>query len=133
MKDHINANVKHREPFRPYGVAILEEEAGKWFELEAPSPFMLLVARARPEVKKRIPSALHVDGTSRLQTVTQRQNPALYSLIREFHRATGVPMIINTSFNDKNEPLVCTPDDAFSCFEKTRIDCLAMGSFLIEK
>lgn len=133
MKDHLNANVKHREEFRPYGVAVLEEEAGAWFDVGAPSPFMLLVARARPDVRERIPSALHIDGTSRLQTVTQGQNPLLYDLVREFYGITGVPMIINTSFNDKNEPLVCTPEDAYACFAKTRIDCLVMGSFLVEE
>ena len=133
MKDHLNANVKHRELFRPYGVAILEDEAGAWFELGVPSPFMLLVAKARPEVRERIPAALHVDGTSRLQTVTEQRNPDLYGLIREFGRITGVPMLINTSFNDKNEPLVCTPEDAYDCFMKTRIDCLAMGPFMVEK
>jgi carbamoyltransferase len=133
MKDHLNAGIKHREPFRPFGVIILEEEAGDWFDLNAPSPFMLLVANAKEEKKTLIPSALHVDGTSRLQTVNRSQNPLLWQLLKEFYHLTGVPMIINTSFNDNQEPLVGTPEDAYACFTRTGIDSLIIGPYMVRK
>ena len=130
MKDILNARVKHRESFRPFGVSILEEEAGEFFDLDAPSPFMLLVAQVRPEVQDRIPSALHVDGSSRLQTLTREENGRFYDVVREFREITGVPMIINTSFNDRGEPIVCTPEDAHACFARTGMDALVMGDCL---
>lgn len=133
MKDILNARVKHREPFRPYGASVLMEEVGDWFERDTPSPFMLFAVRVRPDKRDRIPSALHVDGTCRHQTVTAESDPLYHGLLQEFARRTGVPMIINTSFNDNNEPIVCTPEDAVACFLKNDLDALVMGPFLVEK
>jgi carbamoyltransferase len=130
MKDILNARVKHREDFRPYGVGILRDEVSRYFEFDAESPYMLLVARSRPEVRDRIPSALHIDGTSRLQTLTREENGLYHDVVEEFGRITGVPMVINTSFNDYGEPIVCSPHDACSCFLNTDIDALAIGPFL---
>lgn len=133
MKDILNDRVKHREPFRPYGASILAEQAGAWFERAVPSPFMLFATKVRPERRALIPSALHVDGTCRHQTVTREENGRYADLIREFDRQTGVPMVINTSFNDNGEPIVCTPEDACGCFARNRIDVLVLGPFLVEK
>lgn len=133
MKDILNERVKHREPFRPYGVSVLAEEADRFFHVNRPSPFMLQVARVRDEVRDRIPAALHVNGTSRLQTVTEEHNGIYHRLIRAFAAETGVPMVINTSFNDSNEPIVCTPEDAYSCFAATGMDALVIGNLLVEK
>jgi len=133
MKDVLNARVKHREPFRPYGVSILLDRTPEFFEFDAPSPFMLMVARARPGTGEKVPAALHVDGTSRLQTVTAEENGLYYDVVFEFDRLTGVPMIINTSFNDHGEPIVCTPEDAVDCFLATEIDALVLGRYLAVK
>ncbi len=133
MKDTLNEQVKHRESFRPFGVSILLERTAEFFDFSTASPFMLLVATARSEVKDQIPSALHVDGTSRLQTLTREDNGLYYDVVREFDRRTGVPMIINTSFNDHGEPIVCSPADACSCYLNTGLDALVMGNFLAEK
>ena len=131
MKDRLNARIKHREPFRPYGVSILREAVHRFFHFNGDSPFMLLAARARGEVKARIPSALHVDGSSRLQTVTAEQNGLYYEVIRQFGELTGVPMVINTSFNRRGEPIVCSPEDAYACFQRMGPDYLAMGGVLV--
>lgn len=133
MKNILNEKVKHREWFRPYGVAILKEELNDFFESNVESPFMLLVGRAKETKKSQIPSAIHVNETSRIQTVTKQENELLYELIKEFKKITNIPMVINTSFNDNNEPIVCTPDDAYTCFIKTKMDCLVLGNFFIEK
>ncbi|MDC0671972.1 carbamoyltransferase family protein [Nannocystis radixulma] len=134
MKDILNARVKHRESFRPFAPSVLVEEAGQWFDIAKPSPtadFMLLAYPARPEVRDRIPAVVHVDGTSRIQTVRSETNPRYHRLISAFFRLTGVPMVLNTSFND-NEPIVCSPSDAIRTFRETRIDALAIGDFLVE-
>jgi len=133
MKDILNKKVKHREWFRPYGVAILKEELTKFFDLNSESPFMLLVGKVKNSKKDLIPSAIHVNGTSRIQTIHKEENGIFYKLINEFNEITNIPMIINTSFNDKDEPIVCTPNDAYSCFMKTKMDCLVLGNFFIEK
>jgi carbamoyltransferase len=133
MKDILNAKVKHREAFRPYGASVLREELGKWFQPDMHSPFMLFALQAVPEQRDRIPTAVHVDGTCRLQTVTEEEHGRYWRLVREFFRQTGVPMIINTSFNDNNEPIVCTPEDAIACFLKTEMDALVLGDFLLER
>ena len=133
MKDQLNARVKHREAFRPYGASVLRERLGQWFEPDIDSPFMLFALRARPGVGERVPAALHVDGTCRLQTVTERDQGRYYRLIREFERQTGVPLVINTSFNDNNEPIVATPDDALACYQKNEIDTLVLGDFIIDR
>lgn len=133
MKEILNARVKHREPFRPYGVSILREAVGDWFYFDRASPFMLQVAQVREDQRDRIPAAVHVNGTTRLQTVTEQDNPLYYRLIKRFAEATGVPMLINTSFNDNNEPIVCTPEDAWDCYQRTGMDALAMGPYWVER
>jgi carbamoyltransferase len=132
MKEVLNDRVKHREWFRPYGVSVMAEHYADYFVLSRESPFMLLVGAIRPGREKEIPAAVHVDGTCRLQTVTDAHNGVYYRLIREFHRQTGVPMVINTSFNVQ-EPIVCTPEEAIACYSRTQMDCLVLGSLLAEK
>ena len=133
MKDTINAQVKHREPFRPFAPSVLAEEAPAWFEPVAPSPFMLLCLPIRPECRSRIPAVTHVDGTGRLQTVTEVANPPFRRLIEAFHRRTGVPMVLNTSFNDQGEPIVCSPGEAIRTFFSTGLDALVIGPYVLEK
>lgn len=132
MKDILNARIKRREPFRPFAPSILEEYVGEYFEQTHPSPAMLMVYQIRPEKRSIIPAVTHVDGSGRLQTVSQHVNERYYKLISEFHALTGVPVVLNTSFNE-NEPIVCTPEDAIHCFLKTRMDVLAMGNYLIRR
>jgi len=133
MKARLNSEIKHRESYRPYAPSVLEEKASEYFEMDRPSPFMTFVAKARDEVRKQIPAVLHVDGTARLQTVNRNADPAFYELIAAFERITGVPMILNTSFNDAGEPIVETPADAIELFLRTGLDFLAIEDFLIEK
>jgi len=133
MKDILNKKVKHREWFRPYGISILLEELNGYFDLGKPSPFMLLVGNVKEPKKKLIPSAIHTNGTSRIQTITKEENGIFYDLVKEFQNITGIPMIINTSFNDKNEPIVCTPEDAYNCFLNTQIDYLVLKNFVIDE
>ncbi len=130
MRDHINRKVKHREIFRPFAPAIMEEMSKKYFDISY-SPFMLQVAKSK--LSKKIPSAIHVDNTARVQTVNKEQNFKFYNLIKEFYRQTGVPVILNTSFNDAGEPLVETPVDAILCFLKTKLDYLVIDDLIIEK
>ena len=134
VREKLNAAVKHREPFRPFGPSVLYEEAATWFELpDSPAAeYMLLAVRVRPGYRDRIPAVVHVDGTSRLQVVTKRQNPRYHAVIAAFHARTGVPAVLNTSFND-DEPIVCTPSDALATFRSTAIDCLAIEGFLVER
>ncbi len=133
MRDILNARVKFREDFRPFAPAVLEECAQDYFELAAPSPFMLATPRVRPEQRSRIPSVTHVDGTARVQTVSRKRNPLFHRLIARLGELSGVPIVINTSFNVRGEPIVCSPDDAIRCFLGTDIDFLAIGSFLVSK
>lgn len=133
MKDIINAKVKFREPFRPFAPSVLEEKADEYFEGPSHSPFMLLVAPVKESKKNIIPAVTHVDGTARVQTVNTTQNPLYYRLISEFEKLTGVPVILNTSFNVKGEPIVFSPDDAIKCFLKTDIDYLVMANYIIQK
>jgi carbamoyltransferase len=132
MKDILNQRIKHREPFRPFAPSILEEATGQFFERSHPSPFMNLAYAVRPEMRARIPAPTHVDGTARLQTVSRQTNPRYWVLIKEFEKLTGVPVLLNTSFNE-SEPIVLTPQEAIDCFLRTRMDVLALGNFLIEK
>lgn len=132
MKAKLNQRVKKREPFRPYAPAVLEEHAAEYFDLIS-SPFMLLTAKVKREKEHEIPAVVHVDGTARLQTVSQRMNPKFYDLIYAFYRRTGVPILLNTSFNGPGEPIVETPEDALTCFLKTEMDLLVIGDFVIEK
>jgi carbamoyltransferase len=138
MKDIVNAKIKFREPYRPFAPSVLAEEAGKFFDLENPpaqypARFMLYVVPVRPEHHATLPAITHVDGTGRLQTVFKEESPRYYKLIQRFGQATGVPVVLNTSFNLKGEPIVNTPANAFSTFSKSEMDCLVMENFLVEK
>jgi carbamoyltransferase len=133
MKDKLNSRVKRRQAFRPFAPVVLAERVDEIFEGEEESPFMLLVNRVRPEWKDRIPAIVHVDGTARIQTVREDQNARLYRLLKEFEAITGVPVLVNTSFNVKGEPIVETPDDAIACFLNTGMDYLALHDMLIGK
>lgn len=133
MKEVLNRKVKHREPFRPFAPAVLVERAGEYFEPNFPSPFMLLVNRTRPEKRDLLPAVTHVDGTARIQTVSREQNPLFYDLIARFGEKTGVPVILNTSFNIRGEPIVCDYGDALECFLNTEMDCLALENCYLLK
>jgi carbamoyltransferase len=132
MKDILNRRIKHREIFRPFAPSILAEKTGEWFEKSHPSPFMTLAYTVRPENRDKIPAPTHVDGTGRLQTVTREANPRYWGLIKAFEKLTGVPVVLNTSFND-NEPIVCNPAEALDCFQRTQMDALVLGDFLITR
>jgi carbamoyltransferase len=132
MKDVLNARIKHREWFRPFAPSIMADYQHKYFEHDHPSPFMLHVYKIRPEKRKALCAVNHVDDTGRLQSVTREENPLYYDLISAFHRKTGIPVILNTSFNE-NEPIVCTPEEAIDCFQRTRMDVLAIGSHVVTK
>jgi carbamoyltransferase len=132
MKEILNAKIKLREAFRPFAPSILREAVGEYFETDADVPFMQQVFRIRPEKRVSIPAVTHVDGTGRLQTVTEAQNPLYYRLIKEFGRRTGVPVVLNTSFNE-NEPIVNRPEEALDCFLRTKMDVLVLGSRMIER
>ena len=129
MKDILNEKIKHRESFRPFAPSVLEEYASEYFDIDVPSPYMLMVAKVKkPEI---IPAVTHVDGTGRLQTVSNYANPLYYDLINEFFKITGVPVIINTSMNVMGEPIVNTPEQAYQMIVKTDMDCLVLGNNLI--
>jgi carbamoyltransferase len=132
MKDILNSRIKYREPFRPFCPSILAEKTGEYFATDYPSPFMVTAYKIRPEQQERIPAVTHADGTGRLQTVEQDVNPRYWNLIAEFERITGVPVLLNTSFNE-NEPIVNTPAQALDCFLRTRMDVLVLGSFFLLK
>jgi carbamoyltransferase len=133
MKDILNKRVKHRQAFRPFAPIVLAERAKEIFEGKEDSPFMLIAKHVRPEWRERIPAVVHVDGTARVQTVEEQTNPVLYRLLREFEALTGVPVLINTSFNVKGEPIVETPRDAVVCFLMTGIDNLILHDTLVSK
>ena len=132
MKDTLNARIKFREPFRPFCPSILAERTGEFFETDYASPFMVQAYKIRPSKRPLIPAATHEDGTGRLQTVERDVNPLYLQLIKRFDELTGVPILINTSFNE-NEPIVNTPEEALSCFLRTNMDMLVMGSFVLDK
>ena len=133
MKNILNSRVKHRQPFRPFAPIVLYERAKEIFEGEEDSPFMLIAKNVRPEWRDKIPAIVHVDGTARVQTVREATNPTLYRLLKEFDALTGVPVLINTSFNVKGEPIIETPRDAVICFLTTGIDHLVMHDMLVSK
>lgn len=133
IKDHINGKIKHREWWRPLAPVVLEEKANEYFDLKDRSPYMLLAANVKEEVRLKIPAVTHIDGTARVQTLDQNTNPLLRSLIQEFSNKSGVPMLLNTSFNRKGEPVVCTPGHAIDCFQNTPLDVLCLGPFVVEK
>ncbi|MBA3470377.1 MAG: carbamoyl transferase [Herpetosiphonaceae bacterium] len=132
-KPRINAKIKHREPFRPFAPSALAESAGKYFESGYPSPVMLLVFDVLDNERDNLPAITHVDGSARVQTVCYEENPEYWTLIKRFEDLTGVAMVVNTSFNDNDEPIVCSPDDAIRCFLKTDLDGLALGPFYVDK
>jgi carbamoyltransferase len=132
VRDLMNSRIKYREPFRPFAPAVLAEHAGDFFELDQPDPFMTLAPRVRPDKVHLIPAAVHVDGTARVQTVDRHANAAFYDVIDEFRRLTGVPVILNTSFN-KQEPIVGRPEEAVSCFLRTAMDRLVLGNFYVSR
>jgi carbamoyltransferase len=132
MKDILNRRIKHREIFRPFAPSILAESTAEFFEKSHPSPFMTLAYAVRPAMREKIPAPTHVDGTGRLQTVTREANPRYHALISAFRDLTGVPVVLNTSFND-NEPIVCRPQEAIDCFERTQMDALVLGDMLITR
>src|SRR3954471_8214878 len=133
MKDILNSRVKHRQAFRPFAPIVLAERMKEVFEGDEDSPFMLIAKPVRPEWREKIPAIVHVDGTARVQTVREATNPMLYRLLKEFEALTGVPVLINTSFNIKGEPIVETPEDAVACFLNTGIDHLILHDTVVSK
>jgi carbamoyltransferase len=133
MKDKLNKQVKHRQAFRPFAPVVLAERAHEIFEDHRDSPFMLLAEAVKPEWRDRIPAVVHVDGSARVQTIREDQNPTLYRLLKEFDKLTGVPVLVNTSFNVKGEPIVETPADAIHCFLTTGIDYLILHDMIMSK
>jgi len=132
MKDILNKRIKHRESFRPFAPSITQEDAGEYFEHSHPSPFMTFTYKIKEEKKKIIPAVCHVNGTARLQTVNKESNRLYWGVINSFKKITGIPVLLNTSFNE-NEPIVSNPCDAIECFLRTRMDVLAIGPFIIRK
>src|SRR5258706_6444872 len=132
MREILNQRIKKREPFRPFAPSILEELVGDYFEQTHPAPTMLMVYQIKPEKRSTIPAVTHVDGSGRLQTVSREMNPRYYQLIEDFYKLTGVPVVLNTSFNE-NEPIVCTPRDAIDCFLKTKMDVLYIGNHVVRR
>lgn len=132
MKDILNARIKKREPFRPFAPSVLEEQVGEYFEQTHPSPAMLMVYQVKAEKRSVIPAVTHVDGSGRLQTVSSRDNPLYHQLISDFEKLTGVAVVLNTSFNE-DEPIVCNPQEAIECFQRTRMDSLFIGNYWVER
>jgi len=130
MKAILNAKIKRRESFRPFAPSVLAEAVGEWFEEDDAVPFMMQVFQIREEKRAQIPAVTHVDGSGRLQTVYRHTNPRYYHLIECFRDLTGVPMVLNTSFNE-NEPVVCGPQEALDCFLRTQMDLLCLGETVI--
>jgi carbamoyltransferase len=153
MQSALNLKIKYRESFRPFAPAVLRERVAEWFELDVDSPYMLLVADVAPSRRRAltpeeqglfglaqlnvprsdIPAVTHVDGSARIQTVHQDTNPRFHALLSAFERRTGCPVLVNTSFNVRGEPIVCTPEDAFRCFTGCELDVLAVGNLYLVK
>ena len=133
MKDIINSKIKFREAFRPFAPSVHADRAAEFWKLEQESPFMLLVPPVRPEWAAKLPAVTHADGTGRVQTVERDVNPLYYDLLSAVDQRLGVPVVVNTSFNVRGEPIVCTPRDAYQCFQNTGMDLLVMGSYLVRK
>jgi carbamoyltransferase len=127
----VNLKIKFRESFRPFAPAVLGEKTQEWFDIDRESPYMLLVCQVREG--REIPAVTHVDGSARLQTVTRDAHPEFYDLLRAFDQRTGCPVMINTSFNVRGEPIVCTPQDAYLCFMRTNMDVLVLGNQILRK
>ena len=131
MKEILNQKIKRRESFRPFAPSILREKVREWFETEDDVPFMMKVFQIREEKRSLIPAVTHVDGSGRLQTVHKETNPRYYCLIEKFADLTGIPIVLNTSFNE-NEPVVCRPEEAMDCFLRTKMDVLVMEDWFVE-
>ena len=132
MKDILNLKIKRRESFRPFAPSVLQEAVSEWFEQDADVPFMMQVYQIRTDKRALIPAVCHVDGSGRLQSVMQHTNPRYHQLIRAFEALGGVPMVLNTSFNE-NEPVVCQPAEALDCFLRTKMDVLVMGNWMVRR
>jgi carbamoyltransferase len=132
MREIINTRIKYRERFRPFAPSILEEALDEYFVGAVPDPFMIQVYPVRPDKRAVIPAVTHVDGSGRLQTVSRHGNPLYWQLIRAFEKSTGVPVVLNTSFNE-SEPIVHRPAEALACFLRTQMDVLVMGRYVVEK
>ena len=132
MKDILNRKIKRRESFRPFAPSILREATAEWFETDDDVPFMMQVYQIRADKRPQVPAVTHVDGSGRLQTVEREHNPRYYRLIEAFRALTGVPMVLNTSFNE-NEPVVCNPREALECFLRTKMDLLVMGNWVVSR
>jgi carbamoyltransferase len=133
MKDHINHDIKAREWYRPFAPAVLYEHQSEVFDLDYYSPYMLVTSTVKEEWKNKIPAVVHVDGSSRFQSVTLNSNERFYKLIESFYKSTGVPVLLNTSFNGPHEPMVETPLDAISCMNQRNIDHLVIGNYIISR
>ncbi len=133
MKDILNSRVKFREVFRPFAPAILSEMTSEYFEIDQSSPHMLIAVAVKSEKINEIPAVVHVDNSARVQTVDNSNNPKFRKLLESFYNETGCPVLLNTSFNVKGQPIVNSPDDAIACFLSTNIDVLAIGNFVVEK
>jgi carbamoyltransferase len=153
MQRTLNLKVKYRESFRPFAPSVLREHVGEWFEHEGDSPYMLIVADVADDKRRRmnedeeklfgidklniprsqVPAVTHVDYSARIQTVHEETNPAYHKLLKAFHGETGCPILVNTSFNVRGEPIVCTPKDAFRCFMGTEIEMLVVGNTIMNK
>jgi carbamoyltransferase len=123
--------VKYREKFRPFAPSVIKEEASEYFDIDIEAPYMLLIPDVHPEMRKTLPAITHVDGSARLQTVDKKTNPRYHQLLVAFKKKAGVSVLLNTSFNVRGEPIVCTPDDAYSCFIRTGIDALVIGNYIL--
>ena len=132
IKDILNTKIKKREPFRPFAPIVREENANDYFEMHGTSPFMLLAPKVREEKKKIIPAVTHADGTARVQTINKETNPLMWKLLGDFEKLSGVPVLINTSFNSL-EPIVCSPEEAIICYKRTKMDYLVLGNFVAER
>lgn len=131
MKEIINSKVKFREKFRPFAPSVIKEEASKYFDINIDAPYMLLIPPVHQDKRSLLPAITHVDGSARLQTVDKKTNPRYYRLLEAFKQKAGVPVLLNTSFNVRGEPIVCTPEDAYSCYMRTGIDALVVGNYIL--
>lgn len=133
MRDHINLQVKNRETFRPFAPVVIAEKADRYFDINQASPFMLNIVKVHSKYRNKLPAVTHVDGTARVQTLDYTTNPELYNLIKKFGEISGIPILLNTSFNTQGEPIVESPGDALQCFLNTNIDVLILGDYIVEK
>jgi len=133
MKDYLNARVKFREEFRPFAPAVLVDHFPEYFEIGQESPHMLIACQATKKARREIPATVHVDNSCRVQTVREELNPRFHALLQAFRKQTGCPVLLNTSFNVKGQPIVNTPTQAIDCYLGTNIDCLVLGNYFIEK